>query len=182
MIYTRVDSTKRDEQRLLNNKIHHPDTRASIQSSAYNNPWPPSPIPPSPIPPSPIPPSPNPFETKMVWGCTACPILDTTALNPLWSSAVYLTTRMVPSGSANEYSPLTTSPTLTSACCFWSPVLGSPTPYLKSYRAGVCNSTVKKVPKIRRFEYVIVHDAAAETSQTDSDAAGAGARHEHRQS
>lgn len=75
-----------------------------------------------------MPPRDKPLETKICCGCTACPIRDTTALNPLWSSAVYLTTRMVPSGSANEYSPLTTSPTRTSDCSLRSPVFGSPTP------------------------------------------------------
>lgn len=39
---------------------------------------------------------------KVFTGCTACPVLCTTALNPLWSSAEYCTVRVVPSGSTSE--------------------------------------------------------------------------------
>lgn len=57
-------------------------------------------------------------------GATAADF-ETTALNPLIGSALYVTRRMDPSASTNEYSPVTTSPCLDSDCDFWSPVTAS---------------------------------------------------------
>lgn len=57
--------------------------------------------------------------------CTLGPVRFTTALNPVRESAVYSTSRTLPSGSTKEYAPRTTSPLRVSHCALLSPVDGS---------------------------------------------------------
>ena len=71
-------------------------------------------------------------------GWVAWPDFMTSALNPLCLSEVYLTVRVVPSGSTRLYWPLTTSPSRCSDCSLMSPVCWSFTPYLNSYFGCAC--------------------------------------------
>ncbi|XP_063361482.1 uncharacterized protein LOC134650456 [Cydia amplana] len=57
---------------------------------------------------------------RMAGACVGA-VLCTTALKPLWSSAVYSTVRMEPSASWKEYEPFTTSPSRVSCWDLLSP-------------------------------------------------------------